>query len=319
MIHTNKRYDLWTLSRLFAAVVDQKQHIAQLPNAQLREAVFSIKWSLPQLSSTERVRHDPDFEPLAASLSAHYRSKDIAESERLPHMERLVPASLGHIGLSYQPIVRFLPTEPGSGVSILPHLQLGPGVFTVNQDGRKYEFDAFAKLVKDQLTAFRRVSESYRQGAIRPVQLGFALLNRFDLNNWDNWRQGQQLHRGSIVPTKASNFLREVLGFDVKTPYSEIEGTSIFRQELSQTFTLPADVGRLALTVRDASESPSKQVVTFDQVVTTGDGGEELAFDEDFVTSWLRNAHTYTKQVFMNLRTQHAELNRYLLQTTPHS
>ena len=263
-----------------------------------------MKWSLPQLSDSARVRHDPEFEQIAASLANHYQSE-------FPRIERLVPASLGHIGLSYQPIVRYMPDERGAGLRDFPQLQLGPGVFTVNQSGRDYEFEDFKQLVATHLAAFHKVSEQSRREAVKPVQFGFVLLNRFDLTEWDTWCRSRGEAPDS--PTLASQFLRDTLRFKFKTPYGEIPSMRIHRQELSQTFDLGGDTGRLILVARDASEAPDKQVVTFDQLATTPEGATGLDASPGGVTTWLERARGYTKQVFLNLRSRSVKLNDYLL------
>lgn len=254
-----------------------------------------MKWALPRLTDSDPVRHDPNFEPLAASLGTQYRME-------FPQVERLVPASLGHIGLSYQPIIQYR-----SGDADFPRLQLGPGIFTVNQSGGDYEFEEFKALVSTHLATLRKVAQLNDERVIKPAQFGFALLNRFELSAWDAH------HGAGGKRTKASEFLEEVLGVKVDTPYRELSGTRIFRQALSHTFDLEGDTGRLTLTARDASESPEAQIVTFDQVVTTPESAKRLTLDTDEVSAWLERAHGYTKRVFLNLRTQNKSLNQYLL------
>ena len=265
------------------------QHIPQLSNPPLVEAVFVVKWALAK--ATDDLKHDPHLERTAYGLQASC-------IDDLPRMERSVPASFGHVGLSYQPIIRYLPE-----VSDFPQIQFGPGIFTVNQDGRAYEFDSFEKLVEQYLSRLIQAREAHGVG-LRVFELSFSLLNRFELSKWDE--QANKKERGAC---KASEFMRDQLKVVLDTPFGDIVGNSPYRQEVSKTYQLENIDGLLNLTVRDASESPDLQIVTFDQKVTTSNLSSELKVSQ--VIGWLKSAHETTKSVFVSLRKGSSELDDY--------
>lgn len=253
-----------------------------------------MKWALDKLPDNGP-RHDVNFERSAFRL-------EHSLAGQFPRVERSVPASYGHVGFAYQPIVRYLPPD-----GQFPQVQFGPGILTVNQGGRAYAFESFLDLV---LETIGRLLETRRDGIddLVVVETSFALLNRFDVNEWDAFRQ-------NVRPpsTKASAFIERELATELRTPFGDVLGEAPYRQSVSKTYPLQHADGRIELTVRDASLGRETQVVTFDQRAATSNLIGPL--EPDFVERWLRGAHESTKAVFLSLRQRSSALDAYFKRT----
>ena len=101
--------------------------MAKLPNAPLQEAVFELRWTL-DVSTDDQQEIDAGYE------LAHGKFQAAAEAD-FPVYRRLFPASIPPALLNYKVVHQFWREDQQ-----FPVLQLGPGVFTVNDTDQNYDF-----------------------------------------------------------------------------------------------------------------------------------------------------------------------------------
>lgn len=266
----------------------QVEHIEKLTNPPLREVVFTIKWALSNVADKVTYKYDTHLDEAYYRLRDMYRRED-APAARLSRITRMLPPGLGTpFTLNYRPFYTFQPEG-----SDYPLVQLGSGVFTMNQDGRTYRFDDFLEFVTDSV---QKLSQAYGESELmpRPISFDFLLVNEVPLPDFDE-------HHRAAGPTKASQFMRDRFHLRLESPlHSFGDRMTLYRQEVSQRYRLSATGDIFTLSIEDVSEGPERQIVAFDLRVTTAEeaGGLTLAG----AAPWLEAAHEHTRAVFMKIR-----------------
>ncbi len=109
-------------------------HISKLPNAPLQEVIFELRWKLD--FDTESQTHiDKEFQFAFANFSA-------LSVNKLKHRVILKPSFIADSLFANRPVYQFW-----SEKNKYPVFQLGPGVFTVNETERNYEWQSFRSLI----------------------------------------------------------------------------------------------------------------------------------------------------------------------------
>lgn len=136
-----------------------------LPNKPLQEAIFEIRWELPQPSGP--TPHDPNYNLLIGRFYDRIQ-QDYPLYEALPSSEvpdLLVPYLVQH---------RFRPEA-----NTWPVVQLGPGVLTVNET-TSYTWENFSQRT---LSAFNNLIEAYPNPS--DLHISNAILRYIDAINLD--------------------------------------------------------------------------------------------------------------------------------------
>lgn len=120
-------------------------HIPKLPRAPLQEVIFELRWKL-------------DFEPESQSqvdkeIQFAFAKFSTLSADKLKHNVILKPAAVPDILFANRPIYQFW-VAPNT----YPAFQLGPGVFTVNETEKNYEWEYFRGLI---LEGMEWLSKSY--------------------------------------------------------------------------------------------------------------------------------------------------------------
>ncbi|MBK6753983.1 MAG: TIGR04255 family protein [Flavobacteriales bacterium] len=102
--------------------------MSRLSNAPLQEVIFEARWALDTDQATGQ-EYDQKYSLAAGALKAHVQ-------ERFPHVDQRLPFHpLTQHLFARQAVLQFR-KEPGAS----PLLQLGPGVFTVNDTDKNYDW-----------------------------------------------------------------------------------------------------------------------------------------------------------------------------------
>lgn len=137
--------------------------MAKLPNAPLQEVIFEVRWTPPP-SAESRPLIDPGFELASGRLST------ILEHE-MPFYKRIAPSDVPEQLLLFNPVHQYWKAE-----KTWPVVQLGPGIFTVNNTDESYDWESFFPLIQ---TALRWLTDAYKS----PLQFAFASLRYIDSMN----------------------------------------------------------------------------------------------------------------------------------------
>ncbi len=114
--------------------MSHNNHITKLPHAPLQEVIFEIRWKL-DFDSVTQSYIDKDFQFAFANFSSLSKNK-------LSHKINLKPSSVPDILFINRPIYQFWAAE-----NQYPVFQLGPGVFTVNETEKNYEWKNYRSLI----------------------------------------------------------------------------------------------------------------------------------------------------------------------------
>ena len=115
-------------------MMSSDNHISKLPNAPLQEVIFELRWKLD--FDTESQTHvDKEFQFAFANFSG-------LSAERLKHRVILKPSFIPESLFANRPVYQFW-----SEKNKYPVFQLGPGVFTINETEKNYEWKVFQGLI----------------------------------------------------------------------------------------------------------------------------------------------------------------------------
>jgi uncharacterized protein (TIGR04255 family) len=102
--------------------------MAKLPNAPLQEVIFEVKWDLDVKEETNQT-YDKGFDIAAGKFSGIVQ-------EKFPVVRRKLPEEIPNNFLNYKTVYQYK-----SGEQTWPILQLGPGIFTVNDTDKNYDWN----------------------------------------------------------------------------------------------------------------------------------------------------------------------------------
>lgn len=115
-------------------MLSSDSHISKLPNAPLQEVIFELRWKL-DFDPESQSRADKNFPFAFANFSA-------LSTDKLKHKIILKSSVIPDILFVNRPIYQFWAAE-----NQYPVFQLGPGVFTVNETEKNYEWKNFRALI----------------------------------------------------------------------------------------------------------------------------------------------------------------------------
>lgn len=112
----------------------EKNHISKLPNAPLQEVIFELRWKLN--FDQETLNHtDKEFQFAFARFTN-------LSSNKLKHKVNLKPSSIPDNVFNNRPMYQYWAEK-----NQYPVFQLGPGIFTVNETEKNYEWEYFRELI----------------------------------------------------------------------------------------------------------------------------------------------------------------------------
>jgi uncharacterized protein (TIGR04255 family) len=120
-------------------------HISKLPNAPLQEVIFELRWKL-DFDPESQSQVDKEIQFAFANFSA-------LSGGKLKHRVILKPYFIPDSLFINRPVYQFWASE-----NQYPVFQLGPGVFTVNETEKNYEWNYFRSLISE---GFEWLKKSY--------------------------------------------------------------------------------------------------------------------------------------------------------------
>ncbi len=111
-------------------------HIPKLPNAPLQEVIFELRWKL-DFDPESQTHVNKEFQFAFANFSG-------LSVDKLKHRVILQPSFIPDSLFANRPVYQFW-----SGENKYPVFQLGPGVFTVNETEKNYEWQSFRGLITE--------------------------------------------------------------------------------------------------------------------------------------------------------------------------
>lgn len=241
-------------------------HGEDLLNNPLSEVFFELRWGLRGAPPGPTL--DPGYKVLVGALFGRVRDEGYAFHEELDTArvpDEFVPYLIQH---------RFRTAEGG-----YPLVQVGPGIFAVNQIGNGYSWRTFKPRVTKAVELLR---ETYT-GDLVPTSFVLRYLNSVPFEPKDN--DANEFLRSRL---KVGLELPEGL-FDVGQPRREPEGLDL---EIAFRIAEPAGVMGLKVATGEAS---GKSILVWQTNVKSADG-DAPSLDE--LDAWLEHAHTVARAWF---------------------
>lgn len=237
----------------------------KLPNAPLQEAVFELRWDLDVDPETQQ-ELDLGYELAQGKLH------QLAGKE-FPVRTRRVPAGLPTSALNYKVVHQFWKDD-----GVFPVVQLGPGLFTVNDTDLNYDWEkTFYPLIE---RALGWLYEAYEEN-IQPNFINLRYIDSVSLANYDF--QGDWLA-----------FIKENLKVDIVNNFDH--RGDLKHIHINQSFALEEEV-ELNITINSGLSKPNNQPVLIWQIGIIEVG----QFQMHEILSSLERAHGHTHNLFIEM------------------
>ena len=236
-------------------------HIEKLPNAPLKEVVFEMHWKL-DVDKESGLLLDRDF-PLASGKF------DSLANQSLTFYERLVPDVLPYNFFSHKAIHRYW-----KSANEYPVMQLGPGLFTVNDTEKKYVWKDFKKTIFEGIKWLR---ESYRDR----LNLDFIELHYIDAV--------QIPDDLNVLPDFFKKSLKININNNIPLPSNKFSGF-----QLIQKYKLE-NGNNLNLVFNNAEQGVENILVWRNSI--SKQGGIKM----ESLEAWVEDAHTACSLLFKNM------------------
>lgn len=234
-----------------------------LKNAPLKEVMFEVHWDLDFILE-QNTLYDNGFESAVLNFTK-------ACQENFNELVILKPENIPPIAFNNKVTHRFHKVKDKH-----PLYQLGPGVFTVNDNNKNYIWSDFYNMVKDG-TKFLR--DSYKKELI-PKDLQLRYIDRVSPKIFGNKNKFE--------------FLRDHLGINAES-YSFVKGT-LANIQFSKNFNINEDI-MLHLVVSTGIDNLTKEdVIEWHTFITNKKRVSWSQLDE-----WLENAHDVCSNTFKKM------------------
>lgn len=243
--------------------------MSKLPNAPLQEAIFEIRWDL-------------DIDPGSGQLIdtgfqlAQGKLQDIAK-EKFPEFSRKAPYGFPDQLFNYQVVNQYWTAE-----EIWPVIQLGPGIFTVNDTESSYDWPVtYFPLIKE---ALNWVVKAYG-GQLKINSAALRYIDSVKINNYGfegRWQDFVSQHFNFSFDNS----------FDTRGNMQGLNFNQLFELEDKSSLHISMNSGKYRKTDEDALiwQTAVSKVARFDKVT---------------LLSWLENAHTTTSALFKEMTKPH--------------
>lgn len=243
------------------------EHIEKLPNAPLQEVIFEIRWDL-NINPASNREFDEGFAIALGTLATLLKND-------FPHIVRKIPDDFPADLLNYSTIYQFW-----KGEDIWPVLQLGPGIFTVNDTDKKYCWkDTFFPLIVESTN---KLFEAYNQ----KINLNFCSLRYIDAVKIIDY---QVTVKDNLLP-----FINDSLKIELHNHFDTLGPMESLN--LNQTFGLK-DGSALHINVTTGSDKKTHDPTLVWQTAIVKKG----RFTRNEMTEWCTHAHEIISPLFKKM------------------
>lgn len=242
-----------------------KSEIIKLPKAPLQEVIFEVRWDL-NISNETNQPYDPDFN-MAVGMMYSIIKKDfkLLKTKFPPGIQ--FPQDF----LNYQTLYQYWTSE-----NLWPVLQLGPGVFTVNETEKNYQWiKHYFPLVKKGLNWLQK---SYN----KELNFNFASLKYIDKVNVKDYNFTDWL-----------SFIKENLNINIENQFDTRGKLKQF--SFSQVFELK-DGSELHLSIINGRNEKQEDILVWETSIIKMDN-----FNPKSLIKWLENSHNITSKLFKEI------------------
>ncbi|MBK8502173.1 MAG: TIGR04255 family protein [Saprospiraceae bacterium] len=246
--------------------MSSKKNAAFLVNAPLKEVLFELRWNLDYIPS-QRIFDDPGFDEAAMAFTNSCQ-QDFKKAIILK------PPSIPITALAYQVTHRFF-----KGAEKYPLYQLGPGVFTVNDNNKNYKWRDFNKLIGSGTSCLRNSFD--RELVINRVELRY--IDSVDIN--------------CLGDTDKFEFLHKHLNISIE-PYKFVDG-NLKGIRVDRTFEV-GDQLNLNLSIATGVDMDTTEEIAIWHTFVNN----RVPLTWDSLNAWIESAHDLCSQTFKKMTSQ---------------
>jgi len=239
--------------------------MAKLPNAPLQEVIFEVKWALDIKEETNQT-YDKGFDIAAGKISGIIQNQ-------FPVVQRKLPEEIPNNFLNYQTVYQYK-----SGEQTWPILQLGPGIFTVNDTDKNYDWNkTYFPLIKKSINWLEKAYTkklNYRFASLKYIDT----IKVNDYNFTGDWK----------------NFICDKLNvsfqnqFDIEAKMSDVQ--------INQSFKL-ADQSQLQVSVSSGKTNKQNEPLLIWQIGIQ----KQKMFEKKDLFEWLVRSHDISSDLFKKI------------------
>lgn len=235
----------------------------KLPKAPLQEVILEVKWDL-SIDPLSKMLTDPGFQ-LALGKFHYAVAKDFSVAKQK------IPSAVPISTLSHQPVYQFWKAK-----NTWPVIQLGPGIITINDTEKNYEWDrTFFPMVKQNIT---RLCEAY-EGNLNFSQYLLRYIDVIRIKDYDfsDWKSFVEKH----INFKFENLFNT---------HGELKHFTF-----DQSFGLTE--GGLLRIIFSSGQNKKKEDVFILQIAAS----ENTSVSKEALLVKINNAHKHTSEVFKDI------------------
>jgi len=237
-----------------------KTDILKLPKAPLQEVIFEVRWDL-DVNLPSQQEYDAEIETAVGTLKTLLM-------DQFPLFQRKLPPELPVQFLNNQIVYQYWTDK-----NTWPLMQLGPGVFTVNDTDKEYEWSGkFYPLIKSGLEALIQSyskEPSFRMASLRYIDV--VRVNDYKFDSWENFIQ------------KNLNFKFENM-FDTRGKLKQFTLTQVFE-------TKEAD--DLHITISNGKNAKKEDILIWETNLIN-----VRSFNKEELLDWADQAHAISSELF---------------------
>jgi uncharacterized protein (TIGR04255 family) len=237
--------------------------MTKLPKAPLQEAIFEVRWDLDVVPETNQAT-DKGFDMALGSLRSLCK-------ERFPHVVRKLPDDVPVQLFPYKTTYQYWTAE-----NTWPLLQLGPGIFTINDTERNYEWgNNYYPLIKNGI---KWLCEAYNQ----QLSFGFVALKYIDVVKATDYNL-----------KKWPDFISDHLNFKFENSFNprgdlkQFQFNQVFDQE---------DGSSLHLSISSGRNKGGEDIFIWQTSVL-----KRQSFTPEELINWTKEAHNIVSRLFKEI------------------
>lgn len=237
-------------------------YLLKLPKAPLQEVIFELRWKL-DFDPESQTHTDKDFQFAFANFSSLSKNK-------LRHKVNLKSSVIPDILFQNRPIYQFWSAE-----NQYPVFQLGPGVFTVNETEKNYEWKYFRNLITE---GFDWLRQSYSN----KLEFSFIELRYIDAIQVDDEKQKD-----------LTKFIADNLNIEIR---NQVIDAKLNDFQLHQRFKVDSE-NYLTLLLANGTKNTNQSTA----VILQTSYNKATNITSENLTTWIDLAHDTCSDLFKKI------------------
>ena len=235
----------------------------KLPKAPLQEVIFELRWDL-DINPETKQQYDKGYE-IAIGVLRSLVKKDF------PKYIKIIPFDLPNQFMSYQVLHQYWTKEKK-----WPLLQLGPGIFTVNDTDQHYEWNKeYFPLIKKSINWLLNAYENN-------IELAFASLRYIDSVKVNDYKF-----------TSWKDFIKNSLNFNFENKFDSRGNLNKFN--FTQVFAID-DNSDLHISISNGKNNKNEDMLFWETNII-----RKNHFNEIELLEWIEQTHKTSSDLFKEL------------------